>query len=311
MAITVSFVLIAAASLTGAGVANADTEATNDEITSQEIGEALFAVKNATGLIEEVVTAGTNSNSAAVTRTLTGDVVSIPKNPFNDITIISKDQTKITISLPGVNNIRDTNILADGTVTYPANTGTANAAIPTATGVQLLTTIANPKASQRFDYRVGLPTGYHLALTVAGGAQVTDSYGQAVATVSPAWAADSMGKPVSTHYEVIDSTLTQVINHTSEKFSYPIVADPNWVQQSIAVTAGIAAGTAAVVAFKLPPSVGWAIGGCVQGALSAMFDGQDFWGTLNRCVSGVFTGLLGKNFSNWLTRFLGSRGIST
>src|SRR6218665_2801160 len=111
MGITVSFVLIAAASLTGAGVANADTEATNDEITSQEIGEALFAVKNATGLIEEGVTAGTNSNSAAGTRTLTGDVVSFPNNPFHDITILSEDPTKVTFSLPGVNNIRDTNIL--------------------------------------------------------------------------------------------------------------------------------------------------------------------------------------------------------
>ena len=49
-----------------------------------------------------------------------------------------------------------------------------------------------------------------------------------VGHVERAWARDAIGRPVPTHYEIHGSKLTQVVDHRSGGYTYPIVADPSW-----------------------------------------------------------------------------------
>ena len=40
------------------------------------------------------------------------------------------------------------------------------------------------------------------------------------------WAKDANGVAVPTHFEIQDGSVTQIINHTSGEYTYPITADP-------------------------------------------------------------------------------------
>lgn len=56
--------------------------------------------------------------------------------------------------------------------------------------------------------------------------EIIDKRGEYVGGVAPAWAKDANGTQVPTRYEINGSTLTQIVDHTSGGFAYPIVADP-------------------------------------------------------------------------------------
>lgn len=53
--------------------------------------------------------------------------------------------------------------------------------------------------------------------------------------VAPPWAKDAAGREVPTRYEVQNGKLAQIIDHTSQDFTYPIVADP-WLGRRLFYT---------------------------------------------------------------------------
>ena len=65
-----------------------------------------------------------------------------------------------------------------------------------------------------------------LVVDSAGGVVALDGSGQVVAAVDAPWARDANGTEVPTRFVVEGTTLTQVVDHTTATFAYPITADP-------------------------------------------------------------------------------------
>ncbi|MFT4259387.1 DUF2599 domain-containing protein [Microbacterium sp.] len=69
-------------------------------------------------------------------------------------------------------------------------------------------------------------TGVELVLFDDGGVVGYDDTGAVQLVIDLPWAYDSSGAPVPTWYELDGNVLTQVVDHSSGSFQYPIVADP-------------------------------------------------------------------------------------
>lgn len=61
-----------------------------------------------------------------------------------------------------------------------------------------------------------------------------DGEEQLAGVVDAPWARDANGIAVPTHFKADGNTLTQVVEHRSGNFVYPIVADPNWWDNAVA-----------------------------------------------------------------------------
>lgn len=89
--------------------------------------------------------------------------------------------------------------------------------------------IDDADAATRFPFSMDLPTGAVLALTGDGGARVRSRDGLVLSVIAPPWATDAVGVSVPTRYEIVGTTLVQVVQH--EGATYPVVADPWWGAQ--------------------------------------------------------------------------------
>lgn len=88
--------------------------------------------------------------------------------------------------------------------------------------VQITMVIDGPAAPSRFAFEFA--EGSNLRLTEDGFVIVSDSSGEYVGAVTPAWATDASGAATNTYFEVSGRTLTQVVEHAGAV--YPVVADP-------------------------------------------------------------------------------------
>lgn len=248
--------------------AAADTGAT---VTSSEIAAALGSTDASNGgLVQEPVPSTTDADSAAIVRR-ENTTIEAPKDPEDGVSLQGDGAPSVTIDLPNADASKDAVRLKDGTVAYPGTDGSAQAVIPTDGGVQMLTTIANADAPTRYDYKVGVPDGGRVELLPDNaGAVVNDGNGNPVVVVPAVWAKDANGTAVPTHFETDGKTLTQVVNHTSGNYAYPVVADPFWLAP-IVVWKIVRCGFGAYIGWI--SSAGWKwyqravmlIGGCILG----------------------------------------------
>ncbi|MDQ0647295.1 hypothetical protein QFZ53_001491 [Microbacterium natoriense] len=224
LAIVTSVVTIAASIAFAGPSAQADTQAGDGLITTQDVAEALQNVQG--GLLQDAVPTspistpdGTAAESAALDITIPGDASS-------GVTLSAGGFT-MDISLPNADQAGQSETLADGSTAYPSNGASANAVIPTANSVQLLSIIDNNTASENYSYDLTLPAGNRLEATADGGARVVDEQDTVKVEFEPAWAQDAAGKSVPTRYTVEGNTLTQIVEHQNlTGVTYPIVADP-------------------------------------------------------------------------------------
>ena len=226
--------------------AHATNDTRNLELTAVEIGQALQNIDGdlLRGPIDVTAVPRESSIFASDSSVLTVDV---PVSANDGVSLSAGDFT-LDISIPYADEASPSQVLADGTVTYPSTGASANAVIPTEGGVQLLTVIQDQSASEDYSYDLSIPKGTHLKSSPDGGAQIVDSEGTVKAYFEPAWATDAVGKSVPTRYVIDGNTLTQVVDHKNfEDVAYPVVADPIPVIVFVLVT--IAA--VAVVALAL------------------------------------------------------------
>lgn len=114
-----------------------------------------------------------------------------------------------------------------GTITYPSEGASANAVIPTANGVQLLSVIEGSAASETYVYNLSLPVGHRCKASAYVGAGIVDEHGTVRVEFEPVSAQNAAGTNVPTRYSVDGNTLTQIVEHKNlEGVSYPVVADP-------------------------------------------------------------------------------------
>ncbi len=115
-----------------------------------------------------------------------------------------------------------------GTVSFDNKNGSFTVPIAKSdASIQITTIISNPAAPTRYDYDFSIPEGGTIEQLGTGAVLIRDNAGFFIAAVNPAWAKDTNGNSVPTHYEVEGRTLSQIVTHSSG-MAYPIVADP-WV----------------------------------------------------------------------------------
>lgn len=153
--------------------------------------------------------------------------VLIPQDPQTPIRITSTDPliADIEVALPDLEASQDALQAYDGTIIYPTDNDASLAVQPFTDGsVRFLSVLENKHAPSSYDYVI---EGATLELLQDGSVLVFRN-GEPAGFVEAPWARDAEGRPVPTHYSITDNTITQVIEHTSGNFSYPIAADPWW-----------------------------------------------------------------------------------
>lgn len=154
-------------------------------------------------------------------------VVSIPTNASETVSLGTPGNI-VGIGLPAgpdvqraqVDPLSKTVVYSDAGNDFDlAVQATANA------GVQVMSVLNGPEAPRSYAYPLSLPDGARLAPTSAGGADIRNARGEAIASIAPPWAVDAEGTAVPTHYIFQGSVLTQVVEPAANA-SYPVVADP-------------------------------------------------------------------------------------
>lgn len=228
LAIIATAATIATSLVVAGPSAHAESGGGNGNVTAGEISAAIENVDG--GLVRDA--AGTTSLPSSSLATPQGsegseslDVV-LPTNAVDGVSL-SVGDFALGISLPHADGADRSQALADGSIAYPSDGASANVVVPTSGGVQLLSVIEAPEASEAYPYELSLPAGHRLEATSDGGARIVDEGGIEKVLFEPAWAKDAAGRSVPTHYEVAGNTLTQVVQHRDlEGVSYPVVADP-------------------------------------------------------------------------------------
>lgn len=152
----------------------------------------------------------------------------VPKDPERGIGLDTPGGD-IRVSLPNAADAGSATKLADGTVVYPSKEGTADAVVPLSNGVQVLITIANSDAPTIYRNEVIMTSGQRLVETSDGGVQVIDDNGDPALILPAPWAKDANGRAVPTRYEIDESAVVQVVEHTTvSDVAYPVVADPTY-----------------------------------------------------------------------------------
>ncbi|MBN9211608.1 MAG: hypothetical protein J0I95_08855 [Microbacterium sp.] len=213
---------IVASTVVNPGISASASE--SEAVTSSEMVTALEGVGD--GLVRDAVSTATPPIALDPTSSPEALALDIPSDPADGVRLAVGDFS-LTIGLPHSEDAASATSTEQGIVTYPSEGESANAVIPVAGGVQLLSVIETREAAESYSYPLTLPSGHVLETTPDGGARVVDSAGTVKAAFEPAWAKDAEGKPVPTRYVVHGGTLTQIVDHRHmSDVVYPVVADP-------------------------------------------------------------------------------------
>lgn len=170
-----------------------------------------------------------DSASVAASASAAGVETLFPADAASDITLATSPDdgsasVAVSISLPVTGAEAE---VADGTAVSYSSDGVDVVTTAKETGaVQIATVLDGPDAPTAYDYVYDLPEGAALEADGAGGALIVDDYGIPLGHVAAPWAYDSTGAAIPTHYEILGSTLRQVVEHRTAGVSYPVVADP-------------------------------------------------------------------------------------
>lgn len=136
----------------------------------------------------------------------------------------------VTLSLvtEASTQVEEVAIVDDGALYAEHVDGVSSTAyIKDGASVQVLSTIAGPGADSRIPFEFSAPTLASVQ-DIDRSLVLLDDSGEMLGGVAPPWAKDANGVDVPTRYEVDGLSITQVVDHTSGQYTYPIVADPIW-----------------------------------------------------------------------------------
>lgn len=197
----------------------------NRQVTKSEVRESLAGTQ---GVLEgsDQVRAMQDSDSAA-TAQIGGTLVDVPKDAKRGVIFGAAEGTKLDIELPNANQAGEGSQVAPGVVAYDANNGSSNAVQATEDGsVRMMTVIDNPDAPTAYDYKITVPQGGSVQLSLSGGAVILNSEGLLLSVVDAPWAKDANSKAVETWFSTDGQTLTQHVKHNIPGLAYPVTADP-------------------------------------------------------------------------------------
>lgn len=206
-----------AASLLRATAANATGSEADDLV------EILESVPTAIPVMQDVSTEGAtelvapgtvSSDVAAIDDVSTVSVAALGEDPMPVGLLAAQDAVAVSVSHSGVEVIDNGN--NSSTVPLHREDGS----------LQVVFVIQAPDAPATYSIDVDLPEGVVLTQESDGALLASAADGQLVLGVAPAWAFDAAGTAVPTRYVVEGSEITQVVEHASGDYQYPISADP-------------------------------------------------------------------------------------
>lgn len=171
------------------------------------------------------------SEDLAIDATINDTEIQVPSSIDSQVSIGVGDE-KAQISRPSITDA-ETSVVKPGVVAHSGKEGVTVVTTVNADGsLQIGTTIDDFNSPTRFEYDLDIPTGSSL-YELNGQVFVLDADERVIGGFAPAWAKDSTGADVPTHYELSKSTLTQVVDHTATNVIYPVVADPTYARGMI------------------------------------------------------------------------------
>lgn len=168
--------------------------------------------------------------------------VAIPSDPGGDIVVQTFESAGFAVGLPNEADTISGEVADNGSTVYLGIGDSADVSVePLPNGVRFSTVISENDTDSEFTYPLedGVTPEINPDQTISlfkeieatnpdTGAVVAAQL--EVALVQAPWAVDSSGASVPTHYEVTDNAIVQVVDRSSDKVAYPIVADPTFTQ---------------------------------------------------------------------------------
>jgi YD repeat-containing protein len=102
---------------------------------------------------------------------------------------------------------------------------------PLSFGVEVFEQLRSPASPEQFRFGLSLPEGSTLGPDGSGGAEVVDAGGRRIASVPTPYAIDAQGTEVPVSLEVDGADLVLSVPHRSADFAYPILVDPELVNE--------------------------------------------------------------------------------
>jgi len=136
---------------------------------------------------------------------------------------MSVDGVEYSVKLPVT---ADSSLASDNALapTFDNHDGSTTSVLIKDDQLTVASILADSSAPQEYSYDYS-GMGELRQDTVDGGVTIWRD-GAMISALYQPWAIDANGVSVPTHYVVEGSTLTQVVDHTSASYAYPIVADP-------------------------------------------------------------------------------------
>jgi len=199
----------------------AETLSALEAVTDQAGTSATDVLAN----VADVVT--DSSGDTAIEATVAGVEVIVPTDPSDQISLESSTGDVLSIGLPFADKATDATVVTDGVVAYDnKNLSTTAVVVKQDGSVQITVVIEGPTAPTKYPYELNIPSDATVSIGDNGGVTILDADGTFLGGIASAWAKDATGVSVPTHYVLNGSVLTQVVEHTTARFVYPIVADP-------------------------------------------------------------------------------------
>lgn len=190
---------------------------------ADDIVQTLEAVPTEVPLLQDVVThastdlvppGATSSDASAIRDVGAVEVSAAGEDPLAVDLLAADHATAVSVSSDGVEVIDN----GDGSSTVPLAREDGS--------LQVVFVIESVDAPSTYTIDVDLPDGVVLTHDEGGSLLATDDDGLLALGVAPAWAFDAAGVAVPTSYEVDGEEITQVVDHASGDYQYPITADP-------------------------------------------------------------------------------------
>ncbi len=226
-----SITVLAAAVLTvSVGVFGAPSAQAQGGVTASQVQGAINTVSQLTNSSANVASTS-DADSAAITN-VNGTQVDVPKNQAGNVQVsMTGGCGTVGVKLPTVTGPQNGTVTAPGVVSFPSGGNFANAVQADDTGgVRFAVVLANAQAPEEFDYEFDLPNGSSIVKEADGSVSIHTPSG--VCSIAPSWAYDASGHKVFTQYLTDGyNGVSLIVNHWGENVTYPITADPRWVQQ--------------------------------------------------------------------------------
>jgi len=243
--------------------ATVDTKSSDDLLTTSEITNSIEVAGN---LVQPALTSVATNLQTYVSST--DDVtIEIPRSLENGVAL-STPNVELTIFLPNADSASLGTKNNEGQVIFASAEASANTVIPIEGGVQMLTTISNKTAPERFTYSVEKEDSDYFQIQEDGSAVLIGTSGTVKLVIPAPWAQDSVGRSIPTSFETDGDSLVQVISHKSlDNVAYPVTADPYWIV--VKCVAGVAVWLASNIILS-PPAQGWSWGFVGRGVVACL-----------------------------------------